>query len=94
MTLDLTNETEKIVAFRKFIMSARNDLGGMINSILIPPDFIEYMSNVSLEPKLDAPFYLYGWYEQFRFTIYIDETLKDNFYLICNRKNIKVNVIR
>jgi hypothetical protein len=93
-TLILTDKPDKILFFKNFIHDARNSLGGLILSIIIPPKFIHLMSNVLLETHpSDTEFYLYGWYEQHRFPIYVDETLIDDVYLICNCKNMKLNIV-
>jgi len=90
--LVLTDQSDKALVFKNFILNARNSLGGLILYIIIPPNLVYLMLDVVMEEKpSNTEFYLYGWCRQF--TIYIDETLVDNIYLICNTKNMKVNII-
>lgn len=94
-TLDLTNQAGKVVALSNFLVDTRDNLGGLIMYLIIPPSFTDLMSDVLVEEKpTNTDFYLYGWYDQFKFAVYVDETLQDSFYLVCNAKIIKVKVIR
>jgi len=93
-TLILTDKPEKALFFKNVIYDARNRLGGLIMSIIISPNLVHLMSDVELEQKpSNTEFYLYGWYEQCKFAIYVDETLNDVVYLICNYKNMKLHII-
>lgn len=93
-TLVLTDKPEKPLFFKNVIFNARNRLGGLIMSIIIPPSLTHLMTDVELEEKpSNTEFYLYGWFEKHKFSIYIDETLNDDIYLICNYKNMKFHII-
>lgn len=91
MELDL--KVDKVKAFQDFILEERNKCGGVIISIIIPPNLKDVMFNVKQEAESNEDFYLYGWYNQFRFQIYVDNTLTDNFYVIGNYKTLKFKVL-
>lgn len=92
MILDLTNKN-KIQAIYDFIHRERNVLGGMITSLIIPPNFIPYMYEMFMSPSSNGSFYHLGYYHEFRFPVFVDRDLISSMYLICNNGAIKVEVI-
>ena len=63
-------------------------------SLIIPPVYKDLMLNPKIEDVIDESqdFYLYGWYNQHSFPIYVDKELTDSIYIIGNIKTNKVKV--
>ncbi len=92
-TFDVT-KADKVTGFQKFLYELRDKSGGLVMSLIIPPAYRDLMLNPKLEDPLDETqdFYLYGWYNQHSFPIYVDKTLTDTIYLIGNNKSNKIKV--
>ena len=96
-TFDVT-KADKVTGFQAlfqaFLNGIRDKSGGLVMSLIIPPAYKDLMLNPKLEDSLDESldFYLYGWYNQFNFPIYVDKSLTDTIYLIGNHKSNKIKV--
>jgi hypothetical protein len=88
------SKADKVTGFQAFLYGIRDKSGGLIMSLIIPPTYKDLMLNPKIEELLDesSEFYLYGWYNQNGFPIYIDKTLTDSIYLIGNYKSNKIKV--
>lgn len=92
-TFDVT-KADKVVGFQKFLYEVRDKSGGLVMSLIIPPSYKDLMFNPKLEEPLDETqdFYLYGWYNQHSFPIYVDASLTDTVYIVCNLWSRKVKI--
>lgn len=89
-------KVDKVQGFQRFLYGIRDKSGGLIMSLIIPAhckDLI--MPNTKIEEMIDESedFYLYGWYNQHSFPIYIDKSLTDSIYMIGNTKTHKIKVV-
>jgi hypothetical protein len=85
---------DKVQGFQKFLYEMRDKSGGLIISLIIPQSCKELMLNPKLEtPDESKDFYLYGWYNQCSFPIYVDKELTNSFYVVCNLWSNKAKVI-
>lgn len=93
MIFDVT-KAEKVTGFQSFLNEVRDKSGGLVMSLIIPSSCRDLMLNPKLEDNLDESqeFYLYGYYNQHSFPIYVDKTLVDTIYLIGNNKSNKLKV--
>jgi len=87
-------KVDKAQGFQTFLYGIRDKSGGLIISLIIPPTLKDMMMNFAAEEPLDEnqDFYLYGWYNQFSFPVYVDKGLTDCIYIIGNTKTSKVQV--
>lgn len=94
-TLDLANNPDKVKAFQDFVFKIRDDCGGIIMHLVIPPSLKSLMHNLKTEEGFDETneFYLWGWYDGFKFTVYVDKTLIDSVIVFCNYKAAKIKVL-
>jgi hypothetical protein len=91
-TLDLSQAQDKATVFKDYILEARNSLGGVIVSLIIPEAFRDLIPYpVEGEPPNDD-FYALGYYNRFSFITYVDKTLTDCVCLVCNMKTKKFKV--
>lgn len=92
-TFDVT-KADKVTGFQVFLNEIRDKSGGLIMSLIIPPSCKDLMLNPKIEEIVDESqdFYLYGWYNQHSFPIYVDKSLTDTIYLIGNNKSNKLQV--
>lgn len=92
-TFDVT-KVDKVTGFQKFLYEIRDKSGGLVMSLIIPPVYKDLMFNPKLEEGIDETkdFYLYGWYNQHTFPIYVDNSLTDSIYVVCNLWSNKVKV--
>jgi hypothetical protein len=93
MELHLEYNEDHIKSFYNFIHQVRNNLGGVIMHLIIPPGYINLMYDINLEKEEEKDFYLLGHYHQFRFKVYVDNSLLNDVYLICNDGIEKIKVI-
>lgn len=88
------NKADKVTGFQLFLNDIRDKSGGLVMSLIIPEFYKDLMLNPKLEDPLDESqdFYLYAWYNQHSFPIYVDKSLTDTIYLIGNNKSNKFRV--
>ena len=92
MELHLEHNEDHVKSFYDFIHQIRNNLGGVIMYLIIPPGYRHLMYDMSLNQE-EKDFYLLGHYHQFRFKVYVDKSLLDEVYLVCNDGIEKIKVI-
>jgi len=92
-TFDVT-KADKVTGFQAFLNGIRDKSGGLVMSLIIPEAYKDLMLNPKIEDLLDesTDFYLYAWYNQHGFPIYVDKSLTDTIYLIGNNKSNKIKV--
>ena len=88
-------KVDKVQGFQKFLYELRYQSGGLVMSLIIPPAYKDLMLNTNIEGVIDESqdFYLYGYYNQHSFPIYVDKSLTDHIYMIGNVKTSKVKVV-
>ncbi len=94
MIFDLSESANKLEDFKNLVYELRNKFGGMIIAMIIPRSLTHLMYNVEIvaEDSKDE-FFQYGYWNKFGNAIFIDKTLTDQVYLICNTNSIKLKVI-
>lgn len=87
-------KVDKVQGFQKFLYEIRDKSGGLVMSLIIPVAYKDLMLNPKIENLIDESkdFYLYGWYNQHSFPIYIDKSLTDSIYIIGNLWSNKIRV--
>lgn len=88
-------KVDKVQGFQKFLYEIRDKSGGLVMSLIIPPAYKDLMLNPKIEEIIDESkdFYLYGWYNQHGFPIYVDKILTDSIYIVGNNKSNKIKVV-